>query len=1278
MSDLQSNAPAQSHGSIAFTKGDGGRSSNAPWRRRIALAGIAALVVETVVALLQAPRVEPLRQPARATLDWWLHPIERNALQRMPVAPGPLYAVFALRGTDDVWFAGAGGLILRSTDGGATWDSTNVRAVPQTTAAPASPTPDAPARNAPRRAASARGRLRGEPAVRVAPASYVSRRQEKSLYAQEKAQYPNAPVQQRSPAPRGKEPMPEQTVQPDASPDLNVPPTDSLIARQRQPPDTVSRAFYPRLVAICLSPASGMGWAVGERGAAFRTTDRGATWTQLATGIEDDFAALACDDRLGAIATSSATAVWLRNDGAGTASVRGRASRIPTNVAIGAGDTIWTSGDGQPLRFSTDTARTWGADSDVRRMVAVVDATTRFAIDSAGRLAASADGGRTWTTRGGCPSDSTSASLVGSAIIPASATTALMVDAAGRVWRTADGWASCEHVLDLDGDARRLAPASEKVWYAASDGALRSDDGGRTWHSLVHTARLSSLHFRDSQHGIAGLENGLVAVTSDAGHSWSHHRLDPTHTAPPVHFAQRTATELVAFDDDERRFRSVDGGRTWQRTTTADSVTPVVFTSEQTGWGITADTTWTTRDGGTSWSPASTSGALRALTLLVADSLERLEPRRVGMLRDGRGSVAELWLATTRHEVLRYTGNRWDTLATGLLAASPVSPTLAYGLDTLGNLVRSTNGGRAWSAVPAAPPRKYPAPWYYAAVALTVAGTLGATRVRQRADLGASERSIADILVSDRPLREGDRDVLDFGKIAAGLSRFIRNTRTEPPLTIAITGPWGTGKSSLMNLLRRDLERRRFRTIWFNAWHHQREESLLASLLEVIRRTATPPVWSWKGMRFRARLLGKRFHRYRAALVLLPVFAFAVGYILKDPHSRWHDFDAGVQSIFRVFTGDDRAKTAAPPEAAGDAHPITAPERTALALVISIVGTILTYAKGLKAFGVKPGDVAKSVATAGRVRTIESQPAFRYRFAQDFGEVTQALKPERIVIFVDDLDRCKPEQVLEILEAINFLAESGDCVVVLGIDRERVTGCVAIGFKDVATVLAQASTTGTPVAKPDIGAAAPPPKTNLDYQLDYARHYLEKLLNMEVPIPPATPEGLGKVMTDSGAPTLAPDEPAPDAVEESMEGARRRRRNRIYATALAVLTVVFFLRGFTGEITPVRSPDAARASAQAAADVAARDTTSVQTAVPDRSTMATTSPLRREPVLLVAGITPTTAWWWHVPLALAAMALLLWLVTPREDPAVEDSAAFATALRAWAPVLFEEHPTPRS
>jgi len=47
-----------------------------------------------------------------------------------------------------------------------------------------------------------------------------------------------------------------------------------------------------------------------------------------------------------------------------------------------------------------------------------------------------------------------------------------------------------------------------------------------------------------------------------------------------------------------------------------------------------------------------------------------------------------------------------------------------------------------------------------------------------------------------------------------------------------------------MNLLMADLKEYRFRPVWFNAWHHQKEEHLLASLLENIKSQAIPHWWT--------------------------------------------------------------------------------------------------------------------------------------------------------------------------------------------------------------------------------------------------------------------------------------------------------------------------------------------------------------------------------------------------------------------------------------------------
>jgi photosystem II stability/assembly factor-like uncharacterized protein len=1303
-------APDQSQSSSHTSDGSSAAGGKSP-RRLVTIVGAVMLLAGTFAAIVQPPRAEPLRESAITSLDWWLNPIERNGIQRLAVSKGPLNSVFALRGTDEVWFAGEGGLVIHSADAGLTWQSTNLSATPQAEAPrPASkasirtrrPTIPVAFVSATQAQAQQQYQQQVKPPETVVPNVLGSRYDDAAgmlrksglrvsvRYVSVTRQLPGRVISQ---TPRAGatvavnsivrldvagETTPAQQPRADSSAQTRG---DSIAT----PTNAGAQMFYPDFSAVCFT-RSGTGWIVGNRGAAFRSTDRGATWTQVPTNTDADLNSVACNASLGAVAVGDGAVVLLRTDG--KAELRARAGRRRDIVILRGGNLLAfdaLANEGNIVR-STDTGRTWVADAALSVAssgpVGFADSLNGIARVKSAGVATTLDGGASWGRTPGCTfgrtNDTASSSL--HAMIVASPSVALALDANDRVWMTKNGWSSCESSVTFHPFTVRIAPASDKVWYAAANGAFRSSDGGRTWHSLIHNARFSLLQFRDSLHGLAGLENGLVATTSNGGRSWAYVQLDTLDTAVPVHFASRTDQELFATTD-EARFRSLDGGSSWTPYHTADSIAPLFYTDRQNGWGIGHDSVYATRDGGQTWTRAAPTGVIGGLAQATALGIHGMS-----FLRD-RNGASQTWVTTEKKALVRYNGTRWDTLSTGVLAASPITPTFAYGLDSLGNLIRSVDGGRQWSALPVNSPRKYPAPWYYAFAALTVGGTLATSRARRRKDADV-EDSIADILVSDRPLREGDRDVLDFGRIAAGLSRFIRNSRTEPPLTIAITGPWGTGKSSLMNLLRRDLERRRFRTIWFNAWHHQREESLLASLLESIRMTATPPVWTPKGIRFRFRLLGKRIARYAVpALALLPVFALALGYILKDPSKRWHDLDAVFSSFFNLFSSGDggsAARGVSDSTAAARGSTDVSQNKTIIALIISIAGTVLTYFKGLKAFGVKPEAVAKSVVSAGRVKTIESQPAFRYRFAQDFSEVTEALKPERIVIFIDDLDRCKPEQVLEILEAINFLAESGDCVVVLGIDRERVTGCVAIGFKEVATVLS--ATRDKPAAagmKPDIGIRPVAPedrKTDIEYQIEYAEHYLEKLLNMEIPIPPATAEGLGDVMTNT-APTR--DDSDAKGVEdggEAREVRRRKARRYLYTGVAVVLTLAMFLVGWNGSawVERVTQSDVAPAPVVAASDVAVNGDTAAVALRDTVSRRDTTTNSGLNPIPLVAGTAPTTAWWMHGLLALAALGVLFWLLTPREDNRVEDSAAFAAALRAWAPVLFEQHRTPRS
>jgi hypothetical protein len=187
-----------------------------------------------------------------------------------------------------------------------------------------------------------------------------------------------------------------------------------------------------------------------------------------------------------------------------------------------------------------------------------------------------------------------------------------------------------------------------------------------------------------------------------------------------------------------------------------------------------------------------------------------------------------------------------------------------------GVVLRTTDGGLTWRD--ARPYARSRPPLVYLLLAL--AGLLLVPLLLPRRPIRADEESVADLFISDRPMQPGDPDPLDLGRLARGISRFLRNESTQAPLTIAVTGAWGTGKSSLMNLVRGDLEEKGVRPVAFNVWHHQKEQHLLAALLENVRRQAVPSVFTWPGLRFRARLLWIRGGQNRVMIAaLLALFA---------------------------------------------------------------------------------------------------------------------------------------------------------------------------------------------------------------------------------------------------------------------------------------------------------------------------------------------------------------------------------------------------------------------
>ncbi len=103
------------------------------------------------------------------------------------------------------------------------------------------------------------------------------------------------------------------------------------------------------------------------------------------------------------------------------------------------------------------------------------------------------------------------------------------------------------------------------------------------------------------------------------------------------------------------------------------------------------------------------------------------------------------------------------------------------------------------------------------------------------------------------PKKNPDR--LGTGQYAETLASFIRQCDT--PMTIGVQGEWGSGKTSLLNMIREDIEEEeskkqggkivkgsdQFKCIWINTWEHSLlkspEQCLLSIIEEIIEEIAT-------------------------------------------------------------------------------------------------------------------------------------------------------------------------------------------------------------------------------------------------------------------------------------------------------------------------------------------------------------------------------------------------------------------------------------------------------
>ena len=304
----------------------------------------------------------------------------------------------------------------------------------------------------------------------------------------------------------------------------------------------------------------------------------------------------------------------------------------------------------------------------------------------------------------------------------------------------------------------------------------------------------------------------------------------------------------------------------------------------------------------------------------------------------------------------------------------------------------------------------------------------------------------------------------DFDLIGAAFADVLEQPM-DGATVIGIHGPWGSGKTTLMYAIRKALAARSPETtpivIEFNAWKYQAREALWRAL-----------ILSMIGA------LGEEAGEAQAAEL--------------------EELESSLYAAFEVQ----------------ESGPWSINWRTAATEVASVAlevmqlgfaGRLLRTAFGKHKKGDEPvlgsddveriSGVLERETVSRRVAQVQSIEQFLAAFRQ---LTTNVRGSRRIVVLIDDLDRCLPESALEIFEAIKLFLDAPGCGFVVAVDRDVIRSGLAVRYAPLREVLADA-----PVADAD--------------------EYIEKTIGISYDVPRLSATDVGEMIAEADPPLKLSD-----------------------------------------------------------------------------------------------------------------------------------------------------------
>jgi hypothetical protein len=207
---------------------------------------------------------------------------------------------------------------------------------------------------------------------------------------------------------------------------------------------------------------------------------------------------------------------------------------------------------------------------------------------------------------------------------------------------------------------------------------------------------------------------------------------------------------------------------------------------------------------------------------------------------------------------------------------------------------------------------------------------------------------------------------------------------SKPQFVVGIFGTWGSGKTTLMREIERRLDPAKAITIQFSAWRYEKEPNLVIPLLDVVRERLLQ--WAEQNQPLRESALKTASTIGSAIYSLLAGLSFKVGL----PNALEISYKAN-ESLSQARDFAEREKAARVPRS--------------------------FYHAAFSALG------------------------------DSFREFLGSGKPDRIVVFVDDLDRCLPQGALEVLEAMKLFFDLEGFIFVVGLDQGVVERSIDIKYR---------------------------------------------------------------------------------------------------------------------------------------------------------------------------------------------------------------------------------------